>query len=46
MRKRRAILVLVSLTLVHCRREEYVAGFLAHVDWEEVARRYRAVDRK
>ena len=28
------------------RREDYVAGFLAHVDWEEVARRYRAVDRK
>ena len=27
------------------RREEYVARFLDHVDWEEVARRYRRVDR-
>jgi len=27
------------------RREEYVAKFLEHVDWEEVARRYRRVDR-
>jgi Fe-Mn family superoxide dismutase len=27
------------------RREEYVARFLDHLDWEEVARRYRRVDR-
>jgi superoxide dismutase len=27
------------------RREEYVARFLEHIDWDEVARRYRAVDR-
>jgi superoxide dismutase, Fe-Mn family len=27
------------------RREDYVATFLDHVDWDEVARRYRAVDR-
>jgi superoxide dismutase len=27
------------------RREDYVAKFLDHIDWEEVARRYRAVDR-
>jgi Fe-Mn family superoxide dismutase len=27
------------------RREEYVARFLDHVDWDEVARRYRRVDR-
>jgi Fe-Mn family superoxide dismutase len=27
------------------RREDYVARFLDHVDWEEVARRYRRVDR-
>ena len=27
------------------RREEYVAAFLDHVDWEEIARRYRRVDR-
>jgi superoxide dismutase len=27
------------------RREDYVAKFLEHVDWDEVARRYRAVDR-
>ncbi|HUE30638.1 MAG TPA: Fe-Mn family superoxide dismutase [Verrucomicrobiae bacterium] len=27
------------------RREDYVAKFLDHVDWEEVSRRYRAVDR-
>ncbi|HEY2387691.1 MAG TPA: Fe-Mn family superoxide dismutase [Candidatus Binatia bacterium] len=26
-------------------REEHVRRFLAHVDWEEVSRRYRAVDR-
>ncbi len=26
-------------------REEYVARFLDHVDWAEVSRRYRAVDR-
>jgi Fe-Mn family superoxide dismutase len=29
----------------HQRREDYVAKFLEHIDWEEVARRYRAVDR-
>jgi Fe-Mn family superoxide dismutase len=27
------------------RREEYVTKFLDHLDWEEVARRYRSVDR-
>jgi Fe-Mn family superoxide dismutase len=27
------------------RREEYVAIFLQHIDWDEVARRYHAVDR-
>jgi Fe-Mn family superoxide dismutase len=27
------------------RREDYVAKFLEHVDWDEVARRYRTVDR-
>ncbi len=27
------------------RREDYVAKFLDHIDWEEVAKRYRAVDR-
>jgi superoxide dismutase, Fe-Mn family len=27
------------------RREEYVERFLDHVDWDEVARRYRRVDR-
>jgi Fe-Mn family superoxide dismutase len=27
------------------RREEYVARFFDHVDWDEVARRYRRVDR-
>ncbi len=27
------------------RREEYLARFLEHLDWEEVARRYRRVDR-
>jgi superoxide dismutase len=26
-------------------RDEYVATFLDHVDWEEVSRRYRGVDR-
>jgi superoxide dismutase, Fe-Mn family len=26
-------------------RERYVAAFLDHVDWDEVARRYKAVDR-
>lgn len=26
-------------------RDDYVAKFLDHVDWEEVSRRYRAVDR-
>jgi superoxide dismutase len=26
-------------------QEDYVAKFLEHIDWEEVARRYRAVDR-
>src|SRR5262245_5085963 len=28
------------------RREEYVAKFLNHIDWETVAMRYRRVDRK
>ena len=28
------------------RREDYVGKFLEHVDWDEIARRYRAVDRK
>ena len=27
------------------RKEDYVTRFLDHIDWEEVARRYRAVDR-
>lgn len=27
------------------RREEYVAKFIDHIDWNEVARRYKAVDR-
>lgn len=27
------------------RREDYVAKFLDHIDWAEVAKRYRAVDR-
>ena len=27
------------------RREDYVAKFLDHIDWEEIARRYHAVDR-
>ena len=27
------------------RREDYVASFIDHLDWEEVARRYRGVDR-
>jgi Fe-Mn family superoxide dismutase len=27
------------------RKEDYVAKFLEHIDWEEIARRYRAVDR-
>ena len=27
------------------RREDYVARFIDHLDWEEVARRYRGVDR-
>jgi len=27
------------------RREDYVSRFLDHIDWEEVARRYRRVDR-
>jgi Fe-Mn family superoxide dismutase len=26
-------------------REEYVDKFLDHIDWQEVSRRYRAVDR-
>ena len=26
-------------------REDYVARFLDHIDWDEVSRRYRAVDR-
>jgi superoxide dismutase, Fe-Mn family len=28
------------------RREDYVAKFLDHVDWAEISRRYKAVDRK
>jgi Fe-Mn family superoxide dismutase len=28
------------------RREDYVAKFLEHIDWDEVGRRYQAVDRK
>ena len=28
------------------RREDYMAKFLAHIDWEEIARRYRPADRK
>ena len=34
---------------VHARkrvRANYVAKFLVHIDWDEVSRRYRAVDRK
>ena len=27
------------------RREDYVGKFLDHIDWDEVSRRYRAVDR-
>jgi Fe-Mn family superoxide dismutase len=27
------------------RREQYIAGFLEHIDWDEISRRYRAVDR-
>jgi len=29
----------------YARREEYVAKFLDHIDWNEVAKRYKAVDR-
>jgi superoxide dismutase, Fe-Mn family len=29
----------------YARRDDYVARFLDHVDWEEVGRRYRRVDR-
>jgi len=29
----------------HPRREDYVAKFVDHIDWNEVARRYKAVDR-
>ena len=29
----------------HPRREDYVAKFLEHIDWDEVSRRYKAVDR-
>jgi Fe-Mn family superoxide dismutase len=29
----------------YARREDYVAKFLDHIDWNEVATRYRAVDR-
>ena len=29
----------------YSRREDYVAKFLEHIDWEEVSKRYRAVDR-
>jgi len=34
-----------AFTPDHQRRDEYVATFLEHIDWEETARRYRAVDR-
>lgn len=27
------------------RREDYVESFLRHIDWEEISRRYKAVDR-
>ena len=30
----------------HGSREDYVAKFLDHIDWDKVSRRYRAVDRK
>jgi superoxide dismutase len=29
----------------YARREDYVAKFLDHIDWNEVAKRYKAVDR-
>jgi Fe-Mn family superoxide dismutase len=29
----------------HRQREDYLTKFFEHIDWEEVARRYRAVDR-
>jgi len=29
----------------YARREEYVAKFFDHIDWDEVAKRYKAVDR-
>jgi Fe-Mn family superoxide dismutase len=29
----------------YARRENYVAEFLEHIDWDEVAKRYKAVDR-
>lgn len=29
----------------YTKREDYVAKFLDHIEWEEVSRRYRAVDR-
>jgi superoxide dismutase len=34
-----------AFTKDYSRRDEYVAKFLDHIDWEEVARRYHAVDR-
>jgi len=35
-----------AFTKDHGSREEYVGKFLDHIDWDEVSRRYRAVDRK
>ena len=29
----------------YAKRDDYIAAFLEHVDWEEISRRYRAVDR-
>jgi len=34
-----------AFTKDYARREEYIAKFVDHIDWNEVARRYRAVDR-
>jgi Fe-Mn family superoxide dismutase len=34
-----------AFTKDYTRREEYVAKFIDHIDWNEVARRYKAVDR-
>jgi len=35
-----------AFSIDYRRREDYVAKFLDHIDWDEVARRYRAADRK